>query len=124
MASNNNNCDVLIVYDRMKQKNDILKGNNVAKYFVINSYRDYISMNKVLDIVDKTMVITREGSKIGNEAIRIPTIQGYEGNHNNADLSSSSMMQYFRIVSTPDKKQVLNRICESAKIILGDDDEN
>lgn len=69
------NYDVIIVYDRLKQDTDIVVGNNVHKYFVINSSNDLkhiLQNNKI----DKKHIITSVGTD--PESISINTIEGYK----------------------------------------------
>lgn len=56
--------DVVVVYDRLKQSNDIVIGNNVHKYFVINSYKDYLESKSTLKITDSSYVITSQGGTL------------------------------------------------------------
>ena len=43
-------CDVLIIYDRLKRKNDILTGNTVYKYWVVNSSSEIAALNSISNV--------------------------------------------------------------------------
>ena len=118
LASNGNHCDVLIVYDRMKQQKDIISGNNVSKFFVINSNKDFLTLSKVLMIDDKSKVITREDSSIGDETIRIAKIDNYDGKISDGKMVSKSLALYMRMTSLPDTRKLYDRICEDANIMF------
>lgn len=74
--------DLLIIYDRLKLSKDIVHGNDVFKYWVINSKRNYESIKG--DIKDTKYVITRPG--VLNECIAIPEIEGYSGISDSAKI--------------------------------------
>ena len=111
--------DVVIVYDRMKNPIDVVEGNNVYKFFVINSSQEFSKMYKELKIKDLDYVITRPGSTIGlNEKdtfegsyIDIPSIDDYSKATNSAKLS-----KYIRLASMNDKQNILNKIQSLANI--------
>ena len=51
--------DVVIIYDRMRQAADLVEGNNVYKFWVVNSYNDYIQTKNLFKIDRTDTVITR-----------------------------------------------------------------
>lgn len=67
--------DLLIIYDRLRLSKDIVHGNDVFKYWVINSKSNYEAVKS--DIVDTKYVITRPGVFEDN-CIAIPTIAEYK----------------------------------------------
>lgn len=111
--------DVVIVYDRMKNPIDVVEGNNVYKFFVINSSQEFSKMYKELKIKDLDYVITRPGSTIGlhekdtfeGSYIDIPSIDDYSKATNSAKLS-----KYIRLASMNDKQNILNKIQKLANI--------
>ena len=70
--------DVVIIYDRMRQAADLVEGNNVYKFWVVNSYNDYIQTKNLFKIDRTDTVITRPQSRIGADVIDIPRIKAYE----------------------------------------------
>lgn len=103
--------DVVIVYDRMKQLNDIVVGNNVTKFFVINSSKDFMEMQSALKIVDKSFIITNSASKIGKEVLDIPNIPDYKGLTETAKLS-----RYNKLMTSISGKPLIRTITEKARI--------
>lgn len=69
--------DVLIIYDRMKQKNDIVNGNTVFKYWVINSKSDIRAVRQ-LGVDTKHVISGSEKSQEYPDCITIPEIEGYK----------------------------------------------
>lgn len=69
--------DVVIVYDRMKKLTDVVSGNNVYKFFVINSLNEYNSLKAPMKILDPSFVITRPDVEI-DKAIKLAKINGYK----------------------------------------------
>ena len=58
--SSNDAVDIVIVYDRLRQYEDIVKGNNVTKFFVANSKKDIenIMTVKSVGMDDTSFIIT------------------------------------------------------------------
>lgn len=69
--------DVLIVYDRMHQSNDLISGNNVTKFWVLNSSNDFKKAQQSFKIINTEYVIT-PSKRIAPNVIEIPKIPGYE----------------------------------------------
>lgn len=67
--------DVVIVYDRLKQIPDIVSGNNVYKYWVMNSLSEYNALKSIFTI-DKSRIITRPG--VLPESIALSEIRDYK----------------------------------------------
>lgn len=76
--------DVLIIFDRLKQRNDIITGNNVYKYWVVNSRNDMMAVSTQFKI-DKRYTISRPG--VFKEGISIPEIIDYNGKTSSAKLA-------------------------------------
>ena len=65
--------DLVIVYDRLKLQKDLVHGNNVFKYWVINSKSNYNEIEG--EVADQRYIITRPG--VLDKSIAIPEIAGY-----------------------------------------------
>ena len=70
--------DVVIVYDRLHQQADLVEGNNVYKFWVINSNNDYNATKSTFKIDRTSAIITRPTSSIAADVIDLPRIRGYE----------------------------------------------
>lgn len=94
--------DVLIVYDRLRQANDIVSGNNVYKYWVINSFKEYEALASQFRIDPKTVI-----SLPGNipEAISISEVKDYKAHTATAKLSN-----YVNMVSAGSNTKVFDLI--------------
>ena len=119
--------DVVIVYDRLKQGNDIVIGNNVSKYFIINSYKDYLESKNTLKITDASHIITHTGGtlytgmkyidgvenkvQVPKERLDIPKIDGYDRITDTAKVS-----KYMKLVSSISNKPVIGSIFERMRI--------
>lgn len=78
--------DVIIIYDRMRQQKDLITGNNVTKFYVINSNRDFEESQKMLGIKATDTIISGPESSIPN-ALDIKTIPGYLSSTDTAKLA-------------------------------------
>ena len=119
--------DVVIIYDRLKQGNDIVTGNNIQKYFVINSYKDYVESKNILKITDTSHIITHTGGTLHSgvkytdgsptkvhvpkERLDIPKIDGYDRITDTAKVS-----KYMKLVSSISNKPVIGSIFERMRI--------
>lgn len=104
---------VVIVYDRMKSKNDIVTGNNVTKFFVVNSSTEFNNVKSKLGITDVSKVITRVNSGIDGDYLDIPFIEGY---NRNASTESAQRMKYNRLTCAHTGVNLLNTIIEKSRI--------
>lgn len=109
--------DIVIIYDRMKNPVDVVSGNNVSKFYVINSKKDYEAVSKVLNINDIKHVITRasNGIQVANskekEFIDIPYIEKYD------TLSTAAKQsKYMRLASEYTKKPIIETIEHLSRI--------
>ena len=100
--------DVVIVYDRMRQPNDVVVGNNVYKYWIINSATEYNTLSQTYKI-DKHHVIARPG--IFPESIPLLEISGYSEMTESARISS-----YIRLEHPVMKKSLLELIFERTNV--------
>ncbi len=78
LQSINPQFDVLIIYDRMKQATDLVEGNNVYKFWVVNSFNDYNTTKNLFKIDRTDTIITSPASRIAPDVIDIPRIKAYE----------------------------------------------
>lgn len=70
--------DVVIIYDKLHQAADIVEGNNVYKFWIINSKQDYMTTKGLFKIDMTQQIITRPGQSIAVDVIDIPKIKNYE----------------------------------------------
>lgn len=104
--------DLLIIYDRLRLSKDIVHGNDVFKYWVINSKGNYEAVKG--DIVDTKYVITRPGVFEDN-CIAIPTIADY-----NKVTDSAKLYKYRALANACKNPQglVVENILQRAGIKL------
>ena len=100
--------DVVIVFDRLKQMNDIVTGNNVYKYWVVNSYMDFLAIKGDLKI-EPTYVITGESTNIPG-AMHLGGINGYREKHGSAKL------QEYKSMADDDGQSILLKVLDRANI--------
>lgn len=107
----NESTDVLIIYDRMKNNKDIVKGNNITKYFVMNSSNELDNLTNHLHINDTSKIITRPDSNFAKDVIDIPCIEGFKTAGDDAKFS-----KYLTLASKHIKEQIIRYICTESKI--------
>jgi len=100
--------DVVIIYDRMRQTEDIVIGNNVHKFYVLNGAKDLENMKGPLKIQDNSEFIVPEGSSI--KGMQIHRIEGYE---NQTDMAKKS--RYYKLKGN-DKEGLFARIGKVSRI--------
>lgn len=100
--------DVVIIYDRLKQRDNIIMGNSVAQFYVINSMKDISSVKEVLGEIDKSRIITREG--VMAEAIGIGEIDGYK---ENLTSDKARMAAHVKYMNKGNNKMQLFKIIDS-----------
>ena len=105
--------DVLIIYDRMKTVQDIVEGNNVMKFFVINSKHDYEKLIKSLRIIDESKIITRSDEEFSNMVLDIPCVPGYK-----SASESKKIVTYMRLNTAITKKPLIEEISTKSRIQL------
>lgn len=107
--------DVVVIYDRMKEPGDIVTGNNVTKFFVINSNKDYTEVKDILKIKDNSFIITNAHSSIDNGSKRqfldIPYIEGYS---ELTDAARSS--KYIKLKTSFAELQLIQTIIKKSRI--------
>lgn len=109
--------DVVIVYDRMKQPSDLVDGNTVTKFFVINSKKEYDALKSTLKINPNSNIITDANSSINTGkgatgCIYIPSIDGFS-----QATDSAKSIKYVRL-SAPSMQDstIFKDICTRARI--------
>ena len=105
--------DILIIYDRMKAIQDIVEGNNVAKFFIINSRKDYERMVKSLKIIDESRIITRSDEEFSNMVLDIPCVPGYK-----IASESKRIVTYMRLNTAITKKPLIDEISTKSRVQL------
>lgn len=116
LESTNPVFDVVIVYDRMRQPINIVEGNNITNFWVINSNKDFNEVKSQLSIKDKSNIITRVGSSIGEETLNIPTIQGY---NLPGVTDSAKISKYQKLQTAGTNKSIIQTILDKARITKG-----
>lgn len=104
--------DILIIYDRLGKKKDIVTDVAIAKYYVINSRKEYDAVCKEFQqemTIDK--VISNEG--VFAEAIAVREVEDYKGLNESSKLSKYYTMQN---PSNVRSGKVIDLICEHAYI--------
>lgn len=104
--------DVVIVYDRLKQYEFIVDGNNVTKYFVIKSSSDFKAIQSKLKITDKSSIITRPGSSIGPETLNIP----YMADYTHGISNTASIAKYKKLQCEGSNKPLFDTILAKARV--------
>lgn len=108
--------DLVIVYDRMKGLKDLVCGNNVTKFFVINSSKEYESLKNQLKITDPTHIITSVHSSIEagrgktKQTIDIPFIEGYD---RATDVAKTS--KYIKLTTSWSEETLLSILSKKIK---------
>lgn len=103
---------ILVIYDRMHKEESLIEGNNVTKFFVINSSNDYNCIARKITI-PKQSIITRVGSTIGPECLNIPSIPGY---NDQGTTPSAKIARYFKLQAEGNKKLVIQTILDAGRI--------
>lgn len=113
LESTNPKFDLVIVYDRMRQPTNLVSGNNVTQYYVINSSKEFKEVQNILRITDKSSIITRVGSSIGHDTLNIPMIADYDSN---GTTDSAKKAKYKKLQSNGNNKLIINTILERAHV--------
>lgn len=107
--------DVIVIYDRMKGTDDIVKGNLVSKFFVINSSSDFNNISSNLKIERCSNVIIPSGSSLVTRGIiedplDIGTINGY------SKLTDVAKIARYNRLMTSNNKLLINEIFGRSKV--------
>lgn len=103
--------DVVIVYDRLKQAQDIVSGNNVYKFWVLNSLSEFDALKNSYKIPEER-VITRVGVLQGS--IAIDELNEYKTKTDAAKLMAYITMINRNVVSS--KERVFDRLIKTMNI--------
>lgn len=104
--------DVVIIYDRMKQKRDIIKGNNVTKYYVCNSKKMYDIGVSDFGIKDIESIIALSNLEIHGRYIDIPYIPDYKNCTVNAKIS-----KYMKLIGSKTGESIVKSIFKKSHIL-------
>lgn len=111
LTYNNPAYDVVIVYDRLGQLSDLVVGNNIQKFFVIGSNKDYKETQTLFRINDRSSIITRSESGIGTDVLDIPYIEDYRSQTDAAKVS-----KYMKLVTSAGNKSLMHTILERSRV--------
>jgi hypothetical protein len=100
----------------MRQLTNLVSGNNVIKYYIINSNKDFREVQAMLKITDKSSIITRVDSSIGADTLNIPRIDGF---NQQGSTDSKKFSMYNRLQAEGNNRLVLGSIFERAHISRG-----
>lgn len=108
--------DIVIVYDRMGQVNDLVDGNNVHKLFVVNSSKDLANAESYFKITDNSTLITKTESNIhkkreGSNTIDIPYIADFSSSTDTAKNS-----KYIQLKTKKQAKPIMTTLMELTRI--------
>lgn len=116
--------DVVVIYDRIKGITDLVNGNNVTKFFVINSSTDYEKLKAILKINDTSFILTNASSTLGRtketgtavkakvrEFLDIPTIDGYT-----TTTDSSKTSKYMKLATEFTKVPLIETIIKKSRL--------
>lgn len=111
--------DVVVVYDRMKQGHDLVSGNNVSKFYVINSAKDFTEIASTLHINDTSWIITHANSSIENTKngkpdkafLDIPHVKDFS-----TMTESAKTNRYLRMITSFSKVALLDTIFKKSRI--------
>ena len=111
--------DVVIVYDRMKCSKDVVVGNNVTKFYVINSSKDCTELKGLLKLTDSSNIITYADSTIvseygsNNKLLNIPTISDYNTKGKSESFKSR---KYSQLYTANNKLPLIQTIEEKSRV--------
>jgi hypothetical protein len=109
--------DIVIIYDRMGKKEDIVtNSSNITKFYVVNGSADYYNIKKMFKLTSTTNIITNYDTSIetksqtnpkplAREFLDIPYIENYKGSTESAKAS-----QYIKLQSTVSGKNLFDTI--------------
>lgn len=111
--------DVVIVYDRMKEQNDVVSGNNVTKFYIVNSSKDFKEIKGATKITDTSYIITHAHSSIDNlsngksdrKFLDIPYINAF-----NTLTESAKTNKYMRLETSFTGQRLIDTILSKSRI--------
>ena len=93
--------DVVIIFDRLRQIEDLVTGNNVFKFYIANSQNDLTKVNSFLKIADKSSVFVRDEMNANGEYLSIPRIADW-----GPSTTSSARIQKYRKLTCGGSKNI------------------
>jgi len=120
MIASNEAADVVIIYDRLKQYEDIVKGNNVTKFFIVNSRTDVKNIIgvKALGVDDTESIITNATNTFkfdNNKEVKFLDIPVIDTNFSSL-TESAQINKYIRLRTTITDVLLLETIMNKAHI--------
>lgn len=100
--------DVVIIYDRMKQAEDVVIGNNVHKFYVLNGSKDLENMRGPLKLQDSNNFIVPWGSSV--KGLQIDQIPDYSN-----QTETAKRARYFKLKAN-EKDGLFSKIGEIGRI--------
>lgn len=107
------NFDVVVIYDRMRSSEDIVKGNMVTKFFIANSSSDIVRLRDKLGIGANANVITHTGSKL------VPSKTGDSKESLAGALDVGAIPGFSRMTDTAKRAKYM-RLSTSTEVLLID----
>jgi hypothetical protein len=104
--------EVVVIYDKMKHKKDIITGNGVKKYYVCSGSNSYNAGCKNFGIKKAEEVIALTGCGIGGKYLDIPRIDSYKVCTDNAKIS-----KYMKLTGTLTGESIAKTILEESHIV-------
>lgn len=102
--------DVIIVYDRLRQTTDLVSGNNVTRFFVVNSASNFNAAKELIRIPANTTIISNDFNIEG--AIHIPEIPDYS-----RITPSAKLTRYTRLPLEPNSNDtIIKTLLKKARI--------
>ena len=118
------NFDVVIIYDRMHTLNDIVEGNLVSKFYVVNSRDEFDNIKEQLKIKDTSNIITYADSSINiskewkvvgdREFLDIPSIKEFKMHE--IQSNSFAFSKYIKQATAVSQKPLIETILTASKI--------
>ena len=117
--------DVVIIYDRLRGYTDIVSGNNVTKFYIINSAHDFDMVSNKIKLTDTSFLITHVNSSLIKDSKRnikktsdgtptfldIPYIEDYTKSTESARVS-----KYLKLATQQSKLPLIKTIIEKSRI--------
>lgn len=103
--------EVVIIYDRMHRKKDVITGNGVKKFYICGSQRAYDTGCKKFGIKNIEDVFMYSGSAVKGKCLDIKTIDNYSLCTENAKIS-----KYMKLIGTRTGESIAKTVLEMSHI--------
>ena len=103
--------DVIIVYDRMHKQTDVVSGNNVYKFYVMNSLSDLQNCRELLKINSTQRIFTRPEVNI-DTPFKLPRIPDY----NVPGATPARKMTSYNKIKTSNGDNLINKLFEEIRL--------